>query len=191
MPSIKNENKRVEKFQMTGVVLGKKKIQKPVIVFDDTWLTLSTNTNSHNNKHWWSKFPFKRFLYMSLKLFSDIQCVCVAISQGPSFFEEPHFKYYIHHFEASILDIPWTEHVGQSILFARTERKVWREKLQIFSRWASTPCSCYLFMSPVHCMVYCRYKDDNFTDCIIRHIATKSGLWWKLKAISLYIVQYM
>jgi len=36
MPSIKNENKRVEKFQMTGVVLGKKKIQKPVIVFDDT-----------------------------------------------------------------------------------------------------------------------------------------------------------
>jgi hypothetical protein len=43
----------VEKFQMTGVVLGKKKIQKPVIVFEDTRLTLSTNTN----RHWLSKFP--------------------------------------------------------------------------------------------------------------------------------------
>jgi hypothetical protein len=47
----------------------------------------------------------------------------VAISQGPSFFEEPYFKYYIHYFEASILDIHRTEHVGQSIIFARTGEK--------------------------------------------------------------------
>jgi hypothetical protein len=31
-------------------------------------------------------------------------------------------------------------------------------------------------MSPMHCMVYCWYKDDNFTDFIVKHTATKSEL---------------
>ena len=59
-----------------------------------------------------------------------------------------------------------TQHVGQSIFFARTERKVWREKLLIFQDELLLLVSVNLFVPPVHCMVYCWYKG----------IATKSEL---------------
>jgi len=78
----------------------------------------------------------------------------------------------------------WGQHTGNSQ--NRTDRTIhflcknWKKSLEgktaYIWRWASTPCSWYLIMSLMHCMVYCWYKDDNFTDFVIRHIATKSEL---------------
>jgi hypothetical protein len=104
---------------------------------------------------------------VGLKLFSDIQSVWQKYRSGPSFFEEPHFKYYIYYFEASILEIHRTELVGQSIFFARTERKVWREKLLIFQ-------DAFLLLVPV---IYSCHQ------CIVRYTAG-------IRMIILHIVPY-
>jgi len=115
--------------------------------------------------HSWGSFTWASSCFL---IFS------VTKSQGPSFLEEPHCKYYIHYFEANILEIYRT---GRTIQFlCKNWKKGLEGKTAYISGWASTPCIWYLFMSPMHCMVYCWYKDDNFTDFIVKHTATKSEL---------------
>ena len=119
-----------------------------------------THTGSPN-----FQVPFKRFLYVSLKLFSDIQCV--AKVQGPSFFEELHLLFWGQYSRNSQNRTCRTIH-----FLCKNLKKSLEGKTANIWRCASTsPCSCYLFLSPMHCTVYCWYKDDNFTGCIIRHIA--------------------
>lgn len=133
--------------------------------------------------------PIKRFLYTSLKLFSDIQCV------WKNYRVHIFLKNHISNITFTILRPVFQKSQKRTCRTVHFLCKNWKKNLEgktaNISRWASPPCFCYLFMSAVHCMVYCWYKDDNFTDLIIRHIATKRELCYKFKAVSLYIVQYM